>query len=66
MLVISRKPGERFFIGDNITITLVRLGPNTVRIGIDAPPELNIVREELLLPVDGALTPTITHGEAAD
>ena len=47
MLVLSRKSGERILIGDEITITVVRIGPNNVRIGIEAPRKLNIVREEL-------------------
>lgn len=47
MLVLSRKPGERILIGDNVQITIVRIGPNTVRLGIDAPRDMNIVREEL-------------------
>ena len=47
MLVLSRKPGERIMIGDTVTITVVRIGPNNVRLGIDAPREMNIVREEL-------------------
>lgn len=47
MLVLSRKPGERIHIGPDIKITVIRIGPNTVRIGIDAPGHLNIVREEL-------------------
>ena len=47
MLVLSRKSGERILIGDKVTITVVRIGPNTVRLGIDAPREMNIVREEL-------------------
>ena len=47
MLVLSRKPGERIMIGDNVIVTVVRIGPNNVRLGIDAPAELNIVREEL-------------------
>jgi carbon storage regulator len=47
MLVLSRKPGERILIGDNVAITVVRIGPNNVRIGIEAPRDLNIVREEL-------------------
>jgi carbon storage regulator len=50
MLVLTRKPGEKVLVGERITITIVRIGPNSVRIGIDAPPELNIVREELLAP----------------
>ena len=47
MLVLSRKPGERILIGDQVQITIVRIGPNTVRLGIDAPRDMNIVREEL-------------------
>lgn len=48
MLVLSRKPGEVIYIGDNIKIITVRIGPNTVRYGIEAPREMNIVRGELL------------------
>ena len=48
MLVLSRKPGERILIGSDVKITVIRIGPNSVRIGIDAPGHLNIVREELL------------------
>lgn len=51
MLVLSRKPGERVLIGDNVTVTVVRVGPNSVRLGIDAPHEMNIVREELCFEV---------------
>ena len=54
MLVLSRKPGERILIGAEITVTIVRIGPNTVRLGIDAPRSMNIVREELTLPADAA------------
>ena len=49
MLVLSRKPGERILIGGNITVTIVRIGPNNVRLGIEAPREMNIVREELCI-----------------
>ena len=47
MLVLSRKAGERILIGDDVAITVVRIGPNSVRIGIEAPKTMNIVREEL-------------------
>ncbi|MBX3441505.1 MAG: carbon storage regulator [Planctomyces sp.] len=50
MLVLSRKPGERILIGDNVAVTIVRIGPNSVRLGIDAPRDMNIVREELTDP----------------
>jgi carbon storage regulator len=52
MLVLSRKPGERILIGDEVSVTIVRIGPNTVRLGIDAPRSMNIVREELCHPDD--------------
>ncbi|ADG68820.1 carbon storage regulator [Planctopirus limnophila DSM 3776] len=59
MLVLSRKPGEKILIGENVTVTIVRIGPNTVRLGIEAPRDMNIVREELCTGEDSA--PTTTH-----
>jgi carbon storage regulator len=47
MLVLSRKESERLIIGDNIIVTIVRLAGGTVRLGIEAPPEVSIRREEL-------------------
>lgn len=47
MLVVSRKVGERILIGDKITVTVVKVGNGGVRIGVEAPPEMAIVREEL-------------------
>ena len=47
MLVMTRKVGERIVIGDNVTITVVRIAGGMVRIGIDAPPEYTVVRREL-------------------
>lgn len=47
MLVLSRRPTQQIRIGEHITITLVRLSQFTARIGIDAPPEMLIVRTEL-------------------
>lgn len=47
MLVLTRKHLEKLFIGENICITVVRLGDGQVRLGIDAPREVSIVRGEL-------------------
>lgn len=47
MLVLSRKPGEQIRIGDNVTITLVEVRGNRIKIGIDAPRDVNVVRSEL-------------------
>ena len=49
VLVLSRKPGDKIKIGDDIEIVVVRIGPNAVRIGITAPRGLNIAREELTI-----------------
>lgn len=57
MLVLSRKPGEKILIGDDVVVTIVRIGPNTVRIGIEAPRTMNIVREEIDIH---------THGDSPD
>lgn len=47
MLVISRKAGEALLIGDQIKISIISLGNDKVSIGIDAPKEVLIIREEL-------------------
>jgi carbon storage regulator len=47
MLVLSRKVGERILIGDNISITVVRITGGGVRIGVEAPAEMPVIRQEL-------------------
>ena len=47
MLVLSRKVGEKIWIGDQISVTVVRVAGGGVRLGIEAPEEFQVVREEL-------------------
>ncbi len=47
MLVLSRKQDQQIVIGDNITITLLKIRGNTARIGIEAPNHVTIVRAEI-------------------
>jgi carbon storage regulator len=47
MLVLSRKPGEKINIGSGITITVVEVRGNKIRLGIDAPENVPIFRAEL-------------------
>ena len=47
MLVLTRKPSQIIDIGPEITVTVVRIDVNTVRLGIDAPKHVDIVRREV-------------------
>jgi carbon storage regulator CsrA len=47
MLVLSRKQQEQIKIGDQITVTIVRVKGNTVRVGIEAPRDVRVIRGEL-------------------
>lgn len=47
MLALTRKVGERIVIGDNITITIVDIKGDNIRLAIDAPKEVKIYRGEL-------------------
>lgn len=47
MLVLSRKRHERLIIDERIVVTVVQIHPSRVRLGIDAPPDVSIRREEL-------------------
>jgi len=47
MLVLSRKVGETILIGGKVAVTVVRVTQGTVRLGIEAPKEMSIVRREI-------------------
>ncbi len=47
MLVLSRKESERIRLGDSIVVTVVRVSGDKVRLGIEAPPDVLVLREEL-------------------
>ncbi|MCY2936067.1 MAG: carbon storage regulator [Planctomycetota bacterium] len=47
MLVLSRRLGQRFQIGEDVHITIVKVDRNSVRIGIEAPADVMIRREEV-------------------
>ncbi len=51
MLVLTRKPGQSVYIGDEIKITLHGIRGNQVRIGIEAPSAVKIYREEIYLQI---------------
>lgn len=48
MLVLTRRLGERILIGNDIWVMVVSIDRGKVRIGVDAPEDVTVVREELL------------------
>lgn len=48
MLVLSRKLGQRFQVGPDVRITIVKIDKHSVRIGIEAPGEVTVYREEIV------------------
>lgn len=62
MLVLTRSVGERLIIGDgDITLTILDIRGNQVRLGIDAPKNVSVHREEIYLRIQAeATTPAVT------
>lgn len=61
MLVLTRREGETIFIGDNIAVTVLGIKGNQVRIGIEAPSDVNVARQELLSSADVAARIEAAH-----
>ena len=47
MLIITRRPGEKIMVGDDIVIHVIEIVGNSVRIGIEAPRSVPVYREEI-------------------
>jgi carbon storage regulator len=64
MLVLTRKVGERIHIGAGIVLTVVRIQGDRVRLGITAPPDVAVHREEVRNRMRaGEAAPAVTAGE---
>ena len=48
MLILTRRPGESIHVGDDIEISVLEIRGNQVRLGINAPAEVLVLRSELL------------------
>ncbi|MCC6510335.1 MAG: carbon storage regulator [Pirellulaceae bacterium] len=56
MLVLSRKTNQKLQIGNDIVITVVKVKGNTIRLGIEAPRNVRVIRSELEFKLDTSLT----------
>ena len=57
MLVLSRRERERIKLGDSIVVTVVRVAGDKVRLGIEAPPHVLVLRDELEPRTDASPVP---------
>ena len=48
MLILSRRAGESITIGDDIVVTVVAVGSNQIRLGIEAPRQVRVLRQEIV------------------
>ena len=64
MLVLSRKPGESITIGNGVTVTVLAVHGDRVKIGVTAPVEVPVHRQEIHEQIEGCL-PARNHVECA-
>jgi carbon storage regulator len=57
MLVLSRKESQRIRLGDSIVVTIVKISGDKVRVGIEAPSDVLVLRDELEVRVASAELP---------
>ena len=68
MLVLTRKIGEQIRIGDNVTVRVLEVRGSQVRLGVDAPADVRIYREEIYHPereANGTSEPSKANGSQA-
>ena len=66
MLILTRRAGETIVIGKNIRVTILAVDGERVKIGIDAPREIPVVRQELLDEVRRSNLEAVTRGQTGE
>jgi len=57
MLILTRRVGETLMVGDDITVTVLGVKGNQVRLGVNAPKDVAVHREEIYLRIQGEQDP---------
>jgi carbon storage regulator len=70
MLILTRRVGETVMIGNEVTVTVLGVKGNQVRIGVNAPKDVAVHREEIYERIkreeDGAATPRVSGAKVVD
>ena len=66
VLILTRRVGEKVMIGDDVSVTVLRVKGNQVRLGVDAPKSVSVQREEIFNRMKGEGADPGDSGEGAE